>query len=207
MAPYLPQYNPPGYSASTGLNTGDMGFMTLPIESTSGGFQNNIWNPGANPYAGGFQDDYKDIGLDPSINPYTQGYFSGGQWHPYLPGKIVVGSRQPAGPVVGQATQWINGKEYNVNGNNYAAGTNAPAPYQFATAPGDARMEEAAPFSGFQFGQAGQPGYKSMPGTMDAGKFYASQPESLNPKPDRNLGTFQPWNPAAAALQQYRGQP
>lgn len=200
----MPSYQPLGYDPITGLNSGNLGFMTLPIEGASGGYENNIWNPNANPYPGGFTNDHKLDGLDPNINPYLQGYFSGGKWNPYLPGKIAIGSRQPAGPAVGDATQWVNGKEYNVNGNNYAAGTNAPAPYQFGTAPGDARMSEAAPFTGFQFGEQGQPGSRFAAGSFEGGKFYAKQPEYA---PDRNLGVFKPWNPAAAALEQYRSQP
>jgi hypothetical protein len=202
--PYLPQYQVPGYDAASGQNTGSMGYMTLPVESTSGGFENNIWNPNATPYPTGFTRENKLDGLDPGVNPYLQGYFSGGKWMPYLPGKTVIGSRQPAAPAVGNATQWVNGREYNVNGNNYEAGQTGPKPYEFATAPGDARMSEAAAPDGFHFGEQGQPGYRFMAGAIENGKISAKQPQYA---PDRNLGVLQPWNPAAAALQQYRSQP
>ena len=207
MPPYLPPYQTAGYNAATGLNTGDLGFMRLPVERTTGGFRNNIFDPNSNPYPDGFSDSYADIGLDPNVNPFTQGYFSGGQWRPYLPDKIVYGQRaMPTMPNLGKATQTINGKEYNVNGNNYDAGQSGPAPYQYSTAPGDERTEGAVPFTGFGFGEAGKPGYSFMAGSMDNGRFYSKQP-GLNQAPDRTLGTFQPWNPAAAALKQYRSQP
>lgn len=207
MAPYLPQYNPPSYNASTGTNTGDLGFMTLPIESTSGGFRNNIFDPGSNPFPGGPASP--DLNGLP-FNPYLQGYMSGGKWNPYLPDKITLKSPTTnLGPVPGggQASQWINGKQVNIGANNFAAGTSTAAPYQYATAPGDARQEAAPAFTGFGFGEQGKPGYKFMGGTMEGGKFYQTQPDSLNPKPDPNLGVFRPWNPALDALQQSRSQP
>lgn len=204
MAPYLPQYSPPSYNASSGTNTGDLGFMKLPVESTSGGFRNNIFDPNSNPFP--------NAPADPSLgglpfNPYTQGYMSGGQWNPYLPDKINFGQRQSNSGPTGQASQWINGQQVNVGTNNYAAGTNAPSPYQYATAPGTVSQEQAAPPTGFGFGQQGQPGYKFMAGTFDGGNFYSAQPDSLNPKPDPNLGIFRQWNPALDALQQSRSQP
>lgn len=205
MPPYLPAQ--PGYDPLTGLNTGNLGFMTLPIERTIGGYENNVYNPNANPYPGGFTEDHASQGLTPDFNPFLQGYMSGGEWKPYLPDKIVIGSRNSGGPTsYSGGTQWINGKEYNIGANNYEAGQTGPKPYQFGTAPGDERMEADTPFAGFHFGQVGQPGYRFAPGTMEGGKFYSDQP-GLNPTPDRKLGTFQPWNPAAAALQQYRSQP
>jgi len=205
MAPYLPPYTPPAaYDRATGTNTGDLGFMRLPVERTVGGVQNNLWNPQANPFPGGFTSENAADGLTPDFNPFLQGYMSGGEWKPYLPDKIVLGQRQSNSGPVGQASQWINGQQVNVGSNNYAAGTNAPAPYQYKTAPGDARMEAAAPFTGFGFGEQGKPGYKFMAGTFDGGKFYQQQPESLNPPPNKNLGILQPWNPALNALQQSR---
>lgn len=187
-------------------NTGSLGFMRLPIESTTGGFRNNIFDPASNPFPNAPADpELKGL----PFNPYTQGYMSGGNWNPYLPDKITLKSPTTnLGPVPGggQATQWVNGKQVNVGTNNYAAGTSASAPYQFGTAPGDARMEQAPPMNGFHFGQVGQPGYKFMAGSMEGGKFYADQPASLNPAPDKNLGIFRPWNPALDALQKYRSQ-
>ena len=207
MPAYLPPYTPPGYEQSSGRNTGDLGFMRLPVESTSGGFRNNIFDPASNPFPNGPADPA--LGGLP-FNPYTQGYMSGGTWNPYLPDKITLRSRATnLGPVPGgaQASQWINGKQVNIGANNFAAGTSAPAPYQYTTAPGDARMEAAPAFTGFGFGEQGKPGYKFMAGTMEGGKFYQTQPESLNPPPNKNLGILRPWNPALDALQQARSQP
>lgn len=206
MPSYLPPapYVQPGYDPATGRNTGDLGFMTLPIERTVGGFENNIWNPNANPYPGGFTQDDEAAGLDPRFNPFTQGYMRGDEWLPYLPGKIVIGQRQPTQPFSKGATQFIDGKEYNIGG--VAGPRVGAAPRPFEVGPGDERQEQAAPMTGFHFGQVGQPGYRFMGGAGQDGKFYSDQP-GLNPAPDRTLGTFKPWNPAAAALQSYRSQP
>lgn len=209
MTPYLPPYQPPGYDQSTGLNTGNLGFMTLPVERTSGGFENNIWNPNANPFPTGAPagSDSGDIQNELGFNPFTQGYMSDGVWRPYLPGKIVYGQNKPTQPPVGPASQIINGQPVNIGANNYAAGASTAAPYQYATAPGDARMETAATPLGFGFGEVGKPGYSFMAGSLEDGKFYSKQPDTLNPTPNKNLGVLQPWNPALSALQQSRSQP
>ena len=219
MPPYLPPYqNTAAYSqapvaGSEYLNTGNLGFRNLgPVVGTSGGFENNIWNPKANPYPGGFSDP-EGYGLTPDFNPFTQGYMSGGKWNPYLPGKIMYGqvdTNLGAIPGGGGSSQWVGGKQVNIGANNYGAGTDAPAPYQFGVSAGDARMEAAPPVTGFGFGQVGQPGYRFMPGTLEGGKIYADQPATLNPTPQAGLGTFKPWpggNPAIEALQQQRKKP
>lgn len=214
----MPPYLPPVRSTAT-APVPDLGFMTLPIEGTAGGFRNNIFDPGSTPFPGG--EAGPALG-GMQFNPFLQGYMSGGKWNPYLPGKIILGQRKSspvAGsasstPTVGQASQWVNGKEYNVNGNNYAAGTDAPAPYKFGTAPGDARESAAAPFTGFGFGQEGQQGYKWLPGEFSSqtpgtsSKFFSAQPAALTQAPNPLLGTLQPWqDPRLKALQQSRSQP
>lgn len=200
MPPYLP---PSAYSRPAAPAAEGMGFMTLPVERTVGGFENNIWNPGAKPFPNGPADPGLN-GLP--FNPYTQGYMSGGEWRPYLPGKIVLGQRNSNSGQVGGATQWAGGGRFNVGADNYAAGASSAAPRQFAAGPGDARTELAPAMSGFHFGQAGQPGHRFMAGSMDGGRFYADQP-GLNPAPDRGLGVLRPWNPALDALQKSRSQP
>lgn len=233
----------PGYDQALGLNYGDLGFMTLPVEKTVGGHRDNLWNPEADPWGGegygrgGWKDEYYDrtktegdplfgAPLSPDFNPWTQGYqYSTGKkdgegktiwgWRPWLPDKIVYGQKAQQQPGNGQAMQWYNGQWVNVNGNNYAAGTSTAAPYAFkAEAPAVGPREETpAPFDGFHFGEIGKPGYQFMGGSFAPGAtpgsstFYQTQPASLNPTPDRTLGTLKPWNPAAAALQQYRSQP
>ena len=111
----------------------------------------------------------------------------------------------------GQATQTIGGQRYNVNGNNYAAGTSTAIPRQFQSRPGDAREEVLPAPTGFQFGNNGSLGtmqgqFSSLtPGTSS--QFFSQQPQSLNPAPNQLLGTFQtPQDPALKALLQSRSQ-
>ena len=214
MPSYLPPPRPststyaqPGYNPATELNTGNLGFMTLPVERTVGGFRNNIWNPNATPFPGGFTENNAAMDVTSDFNPFLQGYMSGGEWKPYLPDKIVLGQRASNSGPVGQATQQINGQGVNIGANNLPAGHGVPKPYQFGTSLGDVREEIAAPSNGVHFGEVGKPGYKFMPGSFENGRFYSTQPATLNPKPDPMLGVFRNWNPAAAALESYRRQP
>lgn len=215
MIPYLP----PGYDASTGLNTGNLGYMSLPVEKTVGGWQQNIWNPDYNPFPnGGPTDDQRMNGADDGFNPWLQGYFKNGQWTPLLPDKIVYGQRgTPWAP--GVSTQTVNGQTANINpgGPAYARtpfSTAAAVPSRTEAAP------NASPFSGFLFGNNGSAGRVGGTfGNMTPGQstpFYQDQPSSMSAATP-GLGTFSPWedplkktqpvNPGIQALQQYRSQP
>lgn len=185
------------------LNTGDLGFRSQ--------FGSN---------------QYKDPNLDfqAKYDGPGGGYLNFDKSGGYLwdairqdPTKIVYENQSNLGPIPqslggGQATQTINGKNYNVNGNNYAAGTDRATPKDFTTAPGDARWDTSVPApTGFQFGNNGSLGtmngqFSSLtPGTTS--QFFVDQPSSLNPAPNPLLGTFQPWqDPSLKALQQSRSQ-
>ncbi len=216
--PTLPPYQntaqfsqAPGLGDTSYLNSGNLGFFNLPVERTIGGFENNIW---ANPQPTKIFDPKTNKINELPFNPFLQGAITGGQdnptFTPYLPDKIVYKSPSTnLGPIPGGggASQWINGKQYNVNGNNYEYGKTEADPYHFGTSAGTVSQEAQTPFNGFHFGQQGQPGYKFMSGAFDQGKFLSNQPASLNPAPQQGLGTFKPWNPSLDALQQSRSQP
>lgn len=199
----LPQYVPP----SDFKNTGDLGFQV-------GGGQNQYYDPRIafqTPFQGGFLDVFKDFNVETNPGAYL--------YNPskLTPTKTVYENQSHLGPIPqslggGQAVQTVNGQNYNVNGNNYAAGKSSATPRDFTTAPGDARWDTSVPApTGFQFGNNGSLGtmngqFSSLtPGTSS--QFFVDQPSSLNPAPNPLLGTFQPWqDPALKALQQSRGQ-
>lgn len=222
LMPTLPPYqNTAQYSQApqpgdnSYLNSGDLGFFTLPVERTVGGFENNIYTK---PQATQVFDPKTGKMVDLPFNPFLQGAFTGPKddptFTPYLPDKIIFKSpttnlgHVPGGTGdIGQAFQTVNGQNINIGANNYAAGTSGGAPRPFETAPGTVSQQQDAPFSGFQFGEAGKPGGSFLSGTMENGKFYQQQPSSANPKSQQGLGQFTPWNPAMAALKQSRSQP
>lgn len=216
LMPTLPPYqNTAQYSqapqpgSASYLNSGDLGFFNLPVERTIGGYGNNIWS---NPQPISTFDPGTGKQTDLPFNPFTQGAITGsGGFTPFLPDKIVYKSPTThlgAVPGGGQATQTVNGQNVNIGANNYAAGASSATPRPFETSSGTVSQQQSAPMTGFQFGQAGQPGGSFMGGSMQNGAFYANQPSSLNPQPQAGLGTFKPWgNPALNALQNYRSQP
>lgn len=111
----------------------------------------------------------------------------------------------------GQAIQTVGGKQYNVNGNNYAAGLDGATPRPFLATQGDARESAASVPTGFQFGNNGslrdmQAQFSSLtPGTTS--QSFVNQPQTLSPAPNPLLGTFQtPQDPAIKALLQSRRQ-
>lgn len=178
----MPHYLPPPSAYEQPANPWNPGYMTLPVERTIGGFENNIWNPNYefNPFLQG-RFINPQHGVDSSLSNV-------GEWVPFLPDRIVYGQRKlPTAPGGGVATQSFGGKTYNVGSNIYQMGN--PKPLQSTAAPGDERVESSSsPFSGFHFGELGRPGYKFLPGSMESGTFYSDQP-------------------GLRALQQYRRQP
>lgn len=181
----------------------DLGFMTLPVERTEGGSTDNPWNP------------------EQEFNPFLQGYFSGGKWIPYKPGKIVLGQRESAPvpgassatPTVGRATQMSGGRNVQMNAQGQAYSDTPQRQFEASAASTPTRMSEMVPFTGLGFGEAGQPDYRFMPGEFSSmtpgtsSQFYSTQPTSLNPTPNPLLGVLQPWNPALDALKSSRRSP
>lgn len=183
---------PVGYDATTGLNTGNLGF-TSPVG------QYQYYDPNIaiqTPFQGGFLDVYKNF--DPNTNP---GAF---RYDPVKlnPTKVVYGSQNLGAPN-SQATQTINGQTYNIGANNYVAGQSSATPTAFQTSAPSAPPSQTtpAPFTGFMFGNNGSLGtYK---GTFGQGAFYSAQPDQPYAG-KQNLGTFQPWNPSLDALKNSR---
>lgn len=200
-------YIPPGYDPITGLNTGNLGFTSLPVEKTVGGFQNNIWNPNANPYPGGWKEEYADQGMSPDINPFLQGKFDkNGAWHPLLPDKIVYGQSAGGTAALGDASHTIGGQTSRFTPGGPIPAQRGPEYSAPAVSSTTVPSGPAGP-SGFHFGEVGQPGYKFMPGDVMNGKFFSAQPDTLKPGDQKDLGVLKPWNPALNALQQSRSQP
>lgn len=205
--PYLPQgsryrsLSAPGYDAATGNNTGDLGFMRLPVERTIGGFENNIWNPRAVQFPGGSPPpELEEVGF----NPYTQGSMTGEGWRPYLPDKIVLGQRLSNSRMIGDPTQISGGQRYGVGVST------APRREFSVSAPTLGERQESLPASTSMIsGDRSYSGYFD-PGTFEPGRrdprFWLNQP-NLNMPQRSGLGTFQPWNPALNALEQSRRQP
>lgn len=138
-----------------------------------------------------------------------------GGWKSYkdVPTKTVYENQDHLGAVPlslggGKAAQTVGGRGLNVG-----PSPSTPTPFQASLPAVAPRESEITPFTGFQFGQEGQPGYRFMPGEFSSltpgtsSQFSMQQPSSAT-SATQGLGTFRPWQePALKALQQHRSQP